>query len=198
MRPSDIDAVIPVERASFTTPWPASAFQYDLLHNRYAHYFVVLPRSSEEERPPRPWWRGHFQEEGPGMVLGYAGFWALIDEAHLANIAVAPAWRGRGLGELLLVTVIDRAVELGMQVVTLEVRQSNQIAQRLYRKYGFEVAGVRKHYYSDNSEDALIMTTGLITSAEYQRALAILKEKLLGRLRAGPAERRENGGETEK
>ena len=189
MRVSDIEQVILIERASFSSPWPASAFEYDLLHNRHAHYFVVTPRSAQEAGEPAPTsWLNRLVHSTPppapsGPVLGYAGFWALVDEAHLANIAVAPDWRGRGVGDLLLVTVIDRAMELGMAVVTLEVRVSNLRAQKLYRKYGFEVVGERRHYYSDNGENAYIMTTGIITSAKYQRRLKELKEALHAKLR---------------
>lgn len=194
MQVADIEQVMPIERASFTSPWPASAFEYDLLHNRHAHYFVVTPRPAPESgEPAHVSWLNRLLRTtpppapAPGPVLGYAGFWALVDEAHLANIAVASEWRGRGLGELLLVTVIDRAVELGMAVVTLEVRVSNLRAQKLYRKYGFEVVGERRHYYSDNGENAYIMTTGIITSAAYQRRLAELKEALHAKLRAQAA-----------
>jgi ribosomal-protein-alanine N-acetyltransferase len=154
----------------------------------------VTPRPAQEAGEPKPvsWLNRLLRTTPPspspsGPVLGYAGFWALVDEAHLANIAVAPEWRGRGLGELLLVTVIDRAVELGLAVVTLEVRVSNLRAQKLYRKYGFEVVGERRHYYSDNGENAYIMTTGIITSAAYQRRLAELKEALHAKLRAQTA-----------
>jgi len=194
MQVADIEQVMPIERSSFTSPWPASAFEYDLLHNRHAHYFVVTPRPAQEAGEPKPvsWLNRLLRTTPPspspsGPVLGYAGFWALVDEAHLANIAVAPEWRGRGLGELLLVTVIDRAVELGLAVVTLEVRVSNLRAQKLYRKYGFGVVGERRHYYSDNGENAYIMTTGIITNAAYQRRLAELKEALHAKLRAQTA-----------
>ena len=92
-------------------------------------------------------------------MLGYAGLWLLIDEAHISTIAVAPEWRGRGLGELLLASLLERAISIGADVATLEVRASNLVAQNLYRKYRFTVVGVRKGYYTDNFEDALVMTT---------------------------------------
>ncbi|MGQ9668449.1 MAG: GNAT family N-acetyltransferase, partial [Anaerolineae bacterium] len=104
MRVADIEQVMPIERVSFSSPWPASAFEYDLLHNRHAHYFVVTPRPMQEAgEPASASWVNRLLRSAPppapsGPVLGYAGFWALVDEAHLANIAVAPAWRGRGLG----------------------------------------------------------------------------------------------------
>jgi ribosomal-protein-alanine N-acetyltransferase len=187
MQLDDLDDVLAIEQASFANPWPPSAFRYDLSRPEYAHYIVLAPRRPLAEQPApsrsliqRLWRR---EPERPPALLGYAGFWLLVDEAHICNIAVAPAWRGRGLGELLLLSLIDAAAERGMSIVTLEVRISNDVAQRLYRKYGFEIVGRRKHYYSDNGEDALIMSTGVITSSAYQRNLAELRYKLFERLR---------------
>jgi ribosomal-protein-alanine N-acetyltransferase len=117
-------------------------------------------------------------------VVGFAGMWLMLEDAHLVTIAVKPDYRGRGLGELLLVSMLDWACSLGAHRMTLEVRVSNHVAQDLYRKYGFTIEGVRRRYYSDNGEDALIMTTPLITSAEYQAAFQEHKAKLLQRVEA--------------
>jgi ribosomal-protein-alanine N-acetyltransferase len=106
----------------------------------------------------------------------------MVDEAHISTIAAHRDWRRRGIGELLLVVMIDHAAEIGASVVTLEVRVSNLPAQMLYRKYDFEVAGRRRHYYSDNNEDALIMSTPTITSAEFQRAMRLRREKMTAHL----------------
>jgi len=115
----------------------------------------------------------HPEPSAPTMdqLVGYAGMWLMLDEAHITTIGVRRIARGYGLGELLLQSLIEQAGEMGAQRVTLEVRVSNLVAQNLYRKYGFAEEGVRRRYYSDNGEDALIMTTGPIDSPEYQRRL---------------------------
>jgi ribosomal-protein-alanine N-acetyltransferase len=106
----------------------------------------------------------------------------MVDEAHIITIASHREWRQRGVGELLLASLIDQAAEQGAHIVTLEVRVSNETAQALYRKYGMAVMGKRKRYYSDNGEDALIMSTPTLTSAEYQRLMQEVKTKLFARL----------------
>ncbi len=115
-------------------------------------------------------------------VVGAAGFWLMVDEAHITTIAVRNTHRGLGLGELLLAFSIDRATELNARVVTLEVRVSNTVAQKLYEKYGFAKAGVRKGYYTDNGEDAFIMTTDRITSGGFQSRFQSLKKELSKKL----------------
>jgi len=106
----------------------------------------------------------------------------MVDEAHISTIASHPDWRRNGVGELLLVAMIESAAEMGAGVVTLEVRASNQGAQSLYRKYGFEQVGLRKRYYSDNNEDALIMSTSRITGAPFVSQFERLKGHLFRRL----------------
>ncbi|MBE3582121.1 MAG: ribosomal protein S18-alanine N-acetyltransferase [Thermoanaerobacteraceae bacterium] len=131
-----LDEVLAIERASFPSPWPRSSFLNELLTNDCARYYVCL----EGDR-----------------VVGYAGMWIILDEAHITNIAVHPAYRGRRLGELLLRTLMQEAARLGADRMTLEVRVSNLPAQRLYARLGFVRAGIRKGYYNDNHEDAIIM-----------------------------------------
>ncbi|HET7701468.1 MAG TPA: ribosomal protein S18-alanine N-acetyltransferase [Candidatus Limnocylindria bacterium] len=138
MRVEDIDAVQEVERASFPVPWPANAFRHELTQNKNAHYIVA----KEGER-----------------IVGYAGLWLSLDEAHITTFAVLPDHRRRKIGERMLVAIFDKAAKLGAEWLTLEVRASNMPAQRLYEKYGFRPAGVRRRYYSDNNEDAIIMWT---------------------------------------
>jgi ribosomal-protein-alanine N-acetyltransferase len=115
-------------------------------------------------------------------ILGYAGFWLMVDEAHISTIAVRPDWRGLGLGELLLAAMLERATGLEADRATLEVRVSNITAQNLYHKYGFRRAGLRRRYYRDNDEDALIMSTERLTSASFQGQFQQLKRALCDRL----------------
>lgn len=137
MRVEDIPDVHDVERASFPVPWPAYAFRQELESNRLARYLVA--RAGDE-------------------IVGYGGLWMMVDEAHITTFAVLPPWRRQGIGSRLLLALVDLAVELGATVATLEVRLSNGDARRLYERFGFMPVGVRPRYYSDNGEDALIMT----------------------------------------
>ncbi|MDQ0247873.1 ribosomal-protein-alanine N-acetyltransferase [Bacillus fengqiuensis] len=136
MEMKDIDRILLIERLSFTIPWSREAFYNELTHNQYAHYLVM----EEEEN-----------------IIGYCGLWIVLDEAHVTNIALLPDYRGKGLGTGLLRKAMIEAKELGALTMTLEVRVSNYVAQSLYRKLGFENGGIRKNYYSDNQEDALVM-----------------------------------------
>ncbi len=131
-----IHGVLEIERQSFPTPWSERAFVSELTQNAYAHYIVAL-RSSQ--------------------VVGYAGMWLILDEAHITNIAVHPDERRHGLGHDLLTELEVRAYNLGCLRMPLEVRPSNPVAQRLYRRHGFEPRGLRPGYYSDTHEDAIIM-----------------------------------------
>jgi ribosomal-protein-alanine N-acetyltransferase len=138
MRLEDVPAVQLVENASFPIPWPANAFRHELTQNKNAHYLVA--------------------KEGDHIV-GYAGLWLSLDEAHITTFAVLPEYRRRKIGERMLLSIFERAERLGAEWLTLEVRASNLPAQRLYEKYGFRPAGIRRRYYSDNNEDAIIMWT---------------------------------------
>jgi ribosomal-protein-alanine N-acetyltransferase len=199
MTPQDIPAVMEIEEVSFSAPWSARAYDYELRYNEMAYYFVARwqgggvqplhrPHGQVLNAPARQaWWQRLFvRPESPtcpaAPIAGYAGFWVMVDEAHISTVATHLQWRRRGIAELLLIAMVERAAEIGAQVMTLEVRVSNVGAQALYRKHGFDVVGRRSHYYSDNSEDALIMTTPAITSAEFQRVFQELKTGLLARL----------------
>ncbi|KWU58485.1 MULTISPECIES: ribosomal protein S18-alanine N-acetyltransferase [Priestia] len=140
MEVKDVDQVVKIEEKSFTTPWSSEAFQNELTNNQFSTYIVM--------------------EEGEN-IIGYCGTWIVIDEAHVTNIALLPDYRGKGLGELLLRNVMDVLRKLGATSMTLEVRVSNHIAQSLYQKLGFKPGGIRKNYYSDNNEDALVMWVNL-------------------------------------
>ena len=181
----DVPIVSAIEQRVFSLPWSTTAFRYELRHNLTSEYLVLryLPWAVQ---PKRTLWhpirRFLKESRADASLLGYGGFWVVLDEAHICTLALRPEWRGRGLGELLLVSLIERAIIRQAQIVTLEVRASNTVAQNLYSKYGFEVMGRRKRYYSDNREDALIMTTGSIVAPDYQARLealvALLREKL--------------------
>ena len=113
--------------------------------------------------------RGNPQSIHLGNVLGFLGMWFMADEAHITAIAVREFYQRRGIGELLLIACVELAILRNADVVTLEVRVSNTLAQNLYKKYGFEIVGTRKKYYTDDHEDAFIMTTGKIQETHYQQ-----------------------------
>lgn len=140
----DIAAVLDIERASFTTPWPPEAFQQELRHNRLARYTVARQGNA---------------------VVGYAGVWLMVDEAHVTTFAVHPDWRRQGIGRRLLLALLIMAEELHAARMTLEVRVSNLAAHGLYAAHGFTIAGRRERYYTDDGEDAYIMTTPPLGSA---------------------------------
>jgi ribosomal-protein-alanine N-acetyltransferase len=125
-----------VEKLSFSIPWSREAFFEEVTGNKFALYLSAVL---------------------DGKVIGYAGMWGVLDEGHITNIAVHPEFRGKGVGSLLLQGLIDTAGAKDILSMTLEVRSGNVAAQGLYTKFGFEVKGIRKGYYADNGEDALIM-----------------------------------------
>ncbi len=157
MRSEDIDRVHAIDRMSFPTPWPRDAYDRELRENRLACYFVARMMH---------------------QVVGYAGMWVIFDEAHVTTIAVDPLHRRRHIGERLLVAMIDEAMKRSARRVTLEVRRSNRGAQTLYRRYGFEDNGLRRRYYSDNGEDAIIMWTGNIWEKPFQERYAQNRARL--------------------
>jgi ribosomal-protein-alanine N-acetyltransferase len=196
----DVPEVMAIERESFTAPWPASAYRRELSENRMAHYFVLRLTPPPEvpnvlAAPVLPGRRNflgtllprvlrHDEPASPQRITlaGYAGLWLMVDEAHITTIGVRPRFRGRGYGELLLVTLTEAALDINARWLTLEVRISNAAAQNLYRKYGFHDAGTRKRYYTDNNEDALIMWTDELHSHAFQERYQRLKERLMARL----------------
>jgi ribosomal-protein-alanine N-acetyltransferase len=147
MREEDVPRVLEIEQESFPSPWPRDAYLRELRDNRLACYLVA---------------------RGAGAVVGYTGMWIILDEAHVTTIAVAPDCRRRRIGERLLVALIAEAMRRGARWITLEVRRTNGGAQALYRKYGFKDIGIRKGYYSDNREDAIVMWTGNVYEPAFQ------------------------------
>jgi ribosomal-protein-alanine N-acetyltransferase len=204
MAKKDIPQVTNIDREAFPTMWPPVNFQHEL-HNRLAHYLVACDGSKQVDSPEsRPEiqlapvrsflgikWPFGAKASSAGLaptevieyVSGFVGLWIMVDEAHIINIAVRETCRGNGLGELLLISSIDLAARLKASVVTLEVRASNTIAQNLYYKYNFRKAGLRKGYYTDNKEDAFIMTTETITGAPFKQQFQNLKEAHFKKMR---------------
>ncbi len=154
MSVDDLAAVQEIERESFTTPWPPHAYRAELETNRMAHYIVA--RHGDR-------------------IVGFAGVWLMVDEAHITTFAVRKTWRRQGVGERLLIALLALAEARGARETTLEVRPSNHPARRLYEKYGFAPVGVRPRYYSDDNEDALIMTTDRLDGRQMRDRLAGLR-----------------------
>ena len=152
----DVPDVHRIERASFPVPWPDYAFRQEIETNRLAHYLVV---------------------RAGGKVVGYGGLWMMVDEAHITTFAVLPDWRRQGIGARLMLAMMELATELQARVATLEVRLSNDAARGLYARFGFRPVGIRPRYYSDNGEDALIMTSGPLESTDMRRLLGTLARR---------------------
>jgi len=136
----DLEAIMEIEIASFSTPWSLQAFKAELKDNEYARYVCL---------------------ELDDKVIGYMGLWFILDEGHITNVAIAPNYRGKHWGEFLMRSVMEKMMQEGMERMTLEVRESNSPAQSLYSRLGFATAGIRKGYYADTGEDALIMWADL-------------------------------------
>ncbi len=136
MTANDVEAVYAIELATFPTPWTLDSFHYEMRENQYAHYIVA---------------------ENEAGIIGFCGMWLVIDAAQITNVAVVESARGQGIGEALMKEAIRVAQEAKMEVMSLEVRVTNNVAQNLYRKLGFQDGGIRKGYYTDNGEDALVM-----------------------------------------
>ena len=195
----DVPAVGRVERRCFPNPWPASAYRRELQDQKQNHYIVLRALApagddatdnagvarSLPRRSLLPLHLGRRHESSPvaAQIIGFAGMWQSFDEAHVTTIGVDPAYRGQSLGELLLLSMFDAAMARGANWLTLEVRVSNEPAQALYRKYGFTVHGVRKRYYSDNNEDALIMWSRALSEPDVQAELEQHRATLHARLR---------------
>lgn len=160
MQLADIPQVMAIEEAVFPTPWPKEAYVFELTKNPVSCCLVV---------------------EANGILVGYGCESLVVDELHISNIAVDPPWRGKGLGELLLLAMIAEGIRQEGNLATLEVRVSNHVAQSLYQKYGFLVVGKRKRYYQDNREDALIMNASPFDN-KYRANLVLLQKALWKKL----------------
>lgn len=195
MRRGDTSQVAEIDREAFPTEWPPPNFKHEL-ENRLAHYIVACDSAKTADRPgvkaspekgfawlvlrvKRLFGRSRFpasEQQEQDYIIGFAGFWILADEAHITTIASRKAYRRQGIGELLLISMIEMAAKLKARLVTLEVRVSNKIAQNLYAKYGFTRVGLRRGYYTDNREDGLLMSTEDISSPQFQECFKQLKE----------------------
>lgn len=153
----DLPDVHRIERASFSVPWPDEAYRSEIQGNRLASYLVA---------------------RADGRLVAYGGIWLMVDEAHITTFAVDPAWRRQRVGETLLSALMDLAIGRHAREATLEVRLSNLAARKLYEKFGFRPVGVRVRYYSDNGEDALIMTTEPLTGGAMQARLMARRAEL--------------------
>ncbi|NLI21894.1 MAG: ribosomal protein S18-alanine N-acetyltransferase [Clostridiales bacterium] len=146
MTVSDVSQVHAIEADTFAIPWSRQSFVEEMERNACARYLVA-----EDER---------------GDIIAYGGAWIILDEGHVTNVAVARTHRGKGIGRALMLALMQYAANLGAAYLTLEVRRSNAVAQRLYRSLGFVELGVRKHYYEDNGEDALLLVCDRLPPAE--------------------------------
>ena len=156
----DLPQVTEIEQKSFPYPWSAGYFQHELTVNQIARYLVVCQGA---------------------LVLGYIGIWLIVGEIHITTIAVRQSHRRKGLGELLLISAIELALEHEARFITLEVRESNSAARALYAKYGFAEVGIRHRYYSESGEDAILMSSENIASTSFQDSFQRLKKALAER-----------------
>ena len=183
-------------------PWPASAYKRELKNPTSTRYLVCrhylaepalpsldLPHHRKSSFVSRvlPFLKSDLETvqvstPNPNPLVGYGGLWLMMDEAHITTLGVSPDYRGKGLGEFLLIGLIDVAMALGASWLTLEVRVSNKTAQNLYEKYTFKVSGRRKGYYTDNNEDAYIMWSDEITKLSFREKYKELKADLLTKL----------------
>mgnify|MGYP001027722894 CR=1 FL=1 len=202
MNDGDIPQVSEIDREAFPGESlfrPYTSYKQEI-HNSLAHYIVACMenktglessqqnKSIKKDMRRMSWFKGLFSRRHAvllkgerhnlhsGEIVGFTGLWTMLDEAHITAIAVREDYRRLGIGEGLLISIIEFATRLNANIVTLEVRVSNLVAQSLYKKYGFRVVGSRTRYYSDNGEDALLMTTDTITSAPFQSQFQRLKE----------------------
>lgn len=170
MRLPDIDAVMAIERDSFPGSWSATGYRHELTANENAHYVVLEV----------------IENQGQPAIIGYAGHWIVAGEAHVSTIAVAPAWRRRGLGAWLLISMIFHALDHDASVVSLEVREKNRAAQALYEQLGFVTVGLRRRYYRDTGEDAILMDLDL-QGEGLREMLERRRARLWERLQVKPA-----------
>jgi ribosomal-protein-alanine N-acetyltransferase len=176
MRESDLPDVMSIEAASFGRHhWSDDSFVQEM-NNPIGRYYVLVEKIPDLS-----------QSTSTEKVVGYAGVWFIIDEAHVTTVAVQPEYRGNALGEVLFLHLLEQCYGISIKWVTLEVRASNYSAQNLYYKYGLQSVGLRPKYYQDNQEDAMIMTSPDISTEEYRTIYKKCKQQLTERLKQLPA-----------
>jgi [ribosomal protein S18]-alanine N-acetyltransferase len=186
MTSDDIAQVMEIERESFPSMWPQTAYRREL-QNKIARYIVLTEVRDEADEPEHapPGLIGALRRvvgrdaaaDARERLIGFLGLWLMAGEGHIVTVAVREGFRRMGIGERLLIACVEMAMELDQEVVTLEGRASNHVAQLLYEKYGFNRLGVRNRYYTDNNEDAVVMTTPDLRSAEYRAFFRRLAER---------------------
>ncbi|PIE81603.1 MAG: ribosomal-protein-alanine N-acetyltransferase [Chloroflexi bacterium] len=169
MQASDMADVLAIDAVSFPTPMKQSLLRYELFENTMAHYQILVQHQALD---------GGAENE---RMVGFAGYWLMGDEVHISTIAVLPDWRGRHLGEFLLLNMLFLASAHPVCLMTLEVRRSNVAAQQLYQKYQFARVGERLRYYKDTGEDAILMTVTPL-NGRYQQFLLAQKRTLLSQI----------------
>lgn len=192
MEERDLLQCAEVEREAFPSLFPPTSFRGEM-KNKIARYMVAtrVDTAGTQPAPRSPGatavagdrllinrlisrirrQRDTAWQVGQEFVAGFVGIWYMVDEAHIVAVGVRSEYRGKGIGELLLISAIEQAVEREARLVTLEVRVSNGVARNLYQKFGMTEKGVRKGYYTDNREDALIMSTGPVHASDYAQRL---------------------------
>ena len=187
MEYEDIPQVVQIDREAFPGEWvfrSQAAYKQDLANPSIRYVAACknkdVSKFRGQEMPKLPWFKRLFSYERrlntSEDIVGFSGFWMMMGEAHIIAIGVRNGYRRLGIGEGLLIATIELAQVLNANIVTLEVRASNMIAQELYKKYGFQVVGRRLKYYSSDGEDAIIMSTDNITSMSFQASLQQLKK----------------------
>jgi ribosomal-protein-alanine N-acetyltransferase len=157
LQKKDLDELMAIETQTFKSHWPVSAFLNEIENNRLAYYFGA-----------------HFEK----TLVGYAGIWIVMDEAHITTLAVHPEYRRKKIGEQLLLHLLTVATGKGARWATLEVRESNEAAQALYKKFGFVSVGIRKNYYLEENENAIIMWTGNLRGDAFKEKLEQIRQNL--------------------
>lgn len=180
----DISQVMEIDTVSFNPPWPERSYGFELTQSQVSYMLVIEKFEQQVIKGWRRWlnklFRPNRHSEMKSVIVGYGGLWQVVEEAHISTIAAHPEYRGQKYGEILLVCMLRRAIMLQAEYVVLEVRVSNMIAQSLYKKYNFEIHGVKKGYYHHDKEDAYDMRLMLIPEniSKVQQLYTILCDKL--------------------
>jgi ribosomal-protein-alanine N-acetyltransferase len=203
MEKEDLQQVAEIDREVFPTQWPPPNYRQEL-NNKIARYIIAYDtartnpiQTSKTDNNPSgflarftPWRKSDEKREREAntyksqYIIGFSGIWMMVGEAHITNIAVRQQYQRQGIGELLLIATVDLSIELKAVSMTLEVRESNTIAQNLYSKYGFTQTGLRRGYYLDNRENAIIMSTEDMKSPVFRENLEKLRDALSQKLGA--------------